>query len=667
MRISILYSIICVGFIFCESLSYLSAQNTNDIKVYFFKTESSTNGDAKDSTVVYADQHSSNQQNNNQKSNNALLGIHGDVTMNGTLNFVGLPANSTINKQSYRCVTAINDGKYWGNLFFYGQKWENAELGDMSGDGMVSFNGKAAQSIENSKNNKKRAKFPGIQINNQNHVSLQGEKAIRIDKYAVFYAGKLKHSRDTIFFSKTIDSAFCDDKDSYIELSDFTSGQALVAKDTVHHKNQSNKNFNFRFPFGSSEAYAPLTVVFKEDAQNSSTNNADNKVFSVFARFDKDMPGEDIPPFPARKRYDKGARSFWSVKSNIPLTNQQNSSNNKYLIPDSIYAGLEKSYSKKLSINFRPDRAFITQYVDPNTHNDDPKPTMGEKSNWDLPKLNEEQLRPALLKLSKAGKQTVLLQYKRDGKGTNLRLLNDADAQNPHKEQYSYYTIANYDKHPLTSLFENTKINYNQDLCAIEAEWTFSDQFSGQRYFIEITSDTTLVNDNTKEGVVSYRALVNDNLASISNNGNTYRYNLYNSQLPPDLFTPDMKLYARILEEDLGGMTVSSSSKAFNITCKPHESDEEVPLVSAFGTSGGGAQMVVQYKAKYPEELNFSIWNILGQKEVELGSSAVNPGLNNITFNLPVNITRGHRYLLLITGGGFNEKVKTYSLTFSIK
>lgn len=679
---------ICSGLVLSLGLNNSLAQaqqsgqpnSENQIKVYFFKTDnsqtasgstgSSSGTDSKDSTVVYADQSKSSQPSqgsgqNDKSTNNALMGIHGDVTMNGILNFVGLPENSANKPSDYRCVKSVDNGKYWGNLLFYGQKWENANLGNMSGDGMVSFSGNTPQSIENSEGNTERTSFPGIQINNKSNVSLQGQKAIRIEKHAVFYTGKLKHSVDTIFFSKNIDSALCDDKDSYIELPDFSSSQALVAKDTVKHQ---GKTFNFRFPFGSDEAYAPLTVVFKNDQTNSNTaqGQTNTQTYSVFARFDKNMvSGVDSPPFPARKRYDKGANSFWLVKSNIPTDQSANNqiTNTKYLIPDSVYAGLEKGYSQKTSVNFRPDRAFITQYIDPITREEDPKPTMGENSNWDFPKLNEEHLRPEVLKRSKAGKQTIVLRYKRDGKGTNLRLRTEK-GQDP---DYSYYALANYDKHPLTSLFENTKINYDEKLCALQAEWTFSDQFSGQRYFIEITTDTTLVGDQPREDVVHYKARVNDNLTAISNNGSTYRYNLFNTQLPAGIFTPDMELFARILEEDFGQMTVSASSKPFHMTCTTSNSEEEVPLVSATGGSGGGAQLTVQYRAKYPEELSFTIWNILGQKEMDLGSKTINPGLNNLIFNLPANITHGQRYLLLITGGGFNEKVKTYSMTFSIK
>lgn len=671
MRISVFHLMVGVGLILGVNFSSSSAQqtsNTDNIKVYFFKTENNNN--PKDSTVIYANQNKNIQnqaQTTQTKTNNALLGIHGDVIMNGILNFVGIPNDPNKKAQEYRCVKAMNDGEYWGNMFFYGEKWENGILGDMSGNGMVSFNGSKKQSIENTANNHNRAKFPGIQINNQHDVYLQGSKAIRIDKYALFYLGKLKHSNDTIFFSKTIDSALCDDKDSYIEFSDFNSGQALVAKDTAYNKNQNNKKFYFRFPFGSKEAYAPLSVILtNKQTQTTTQSGTNNKNYSVFARFDNDMTGIDNPKSPAIKRYDKGARSFWSVKTNIPLNDPNNGTQNsstKYLIPDSIYTGLEKGYSKKLSVNFRPDRAFITQFVDRKTRELIPKPIMGTHSNWDIPKLTEEQLRPDLVKISKAGKQTILIQYKREGQKTNLRLHTDKSPE----PEYSYYTIANYDKNPLTSLFEKTKIAYDNDMCAIKTEWTFSDHFSGQRYYIEITTDTTVIDDKPRDGLIRYKAKVNDNLATITNNGSTYRYNLFNTQLPPGIFKPEMVLYARILEEDLGGLSISSSSKPFHLTCITNDSDQEVPLVYASGVPGGGSQMIVQYKAKYPEELSFTIYNILGQKELYLGTREINPGLNNINFNLPVSITHGHRYLLLITGGAFNEKVKTYSLTFSIK
>lgn len=641
--------VVSLYFILPIALSYhVHAQGQDDLRVVFFRTEAN-----KDSTTVF----SNNLDNNNNQANGTgpslSMSILSNTQMNGNLHLKiqgseqnrkskTQPANNT-------CLQAIIDGSDGANVLFLGQEWDNQTNGKMSGDGYITFMGKDKQTI---KQERERASFPGIQINNPKHVYLQGSKSIQVEHQARFQNGNLHVTADTLVFGKQA-STSCSDKYSYVQLpSPRMNTPVVVAKDT----NVANSTFKFMFPLGSDKSYSPVTVVMKHNNVAASTGS--NPHPRVWVAFDNKEPNDVSAPKGSEQRYDKSGLSFWYLKSNLDSTKV-----------DSVYVGLERTFSQEnTSKNFRADRAFITEYVgatsnsqatNPSTTN--PERAVLPSSNWDRPTLSEKDLRPSVSTISKAGKKTVMFTYRRAGT-TGIRLNGKTTTTKP---EYSYYALSNYDDNPLTARFDKVNMRYDQDACVLNLQWIFKDKFAGQRYYVRLmtdTSDAAAENENSSREFV-----INDNEITYSTEERLARYTLSFSRFREDIFSPPNQAFAQILEKDLGGKTRSVVSEPFAIKCGTGDGQESDILVSAVGNNGSGGVMTIRYDAEYAEELRFSVFNVLGQKEADLGYKDVFPGRNTLTLNLPTQMLRSQRYVLLISGGTLNQKAKTYSVSFTIQ
>lgn len=566
--------------------------------------------------------------------------LHGNARVMGKVMFLknNQISSADNNNNGMPCATLIANGKDGANLFFMGSDWVQGNNGQTGGEGYITFSGKNPQKIQGIA--QQRVTFPGIQMDNQQGVRIEGDKGIYIERSARFFQGKLFVSTDTLTFGKNSIPS-CHDKNSYIDVT----STALIAKDTSNKEDVTN--FSFEFPVGSDKSYSPITVVLKKtsapDGVSTITGGEGNKLLLKFSNDINDFFNEVVSD-PNVKRYDKGGRSYWGLKSSA-----------KDGTPgiDSVYLNLESGFSKSALIgpNFRSSRAYITQYIPKK----DPKEETLPPSNWDRPELPEEALRPAVLKLNTKSNTTVL-RYARAAVPTDLQLSNDA---NPN--DFSYYTLSNYDGQPLVSRFENFDIDYNPITCVLETQWTFKDKFLGQRIMLQFAKDTVNYTPNEENETEL------DAGGIYSDEEGVFRHRTYVTKMPQNLVNKDNLFYVRIVEKDLVGETPSQfSTKPFLLNCRPEQGDESEPIVYAISNGSGGI-LHVNYEALFSEEVRLSIWNITGQKEADLGKRVFYQGKNDMTFSLPPSITRGHRYVLLIEGGNLNQKIKAFSTTFMVK
>lgn len=579
--------------------------NAQEVEVSFFdKTE-----------TVFENQHSS--------------AIHGNARVMGKVVF--LKNNTITAENNMPCATLIDNGKDGANLFFMGSDWIQGANGQTGGEGYITFSGTNTQKIQGIA--QQRVTFPGIQMDNQQGVRIEGDKGVYIERNARFFQGKLFVSADTLTFGKNSISS-CNDKNSYLDVT----SAALIAKDTMNK--DTDPNVRFEFPVGSEKSYSPITVVLKKA---TATTASDNKLLLKFSNDINDFFNEIVSE-PNVKRYDKGGRSYWALKSSAKDGTPE---------IDSVYLNLEGNFSKSELIgpNFRSSRAYITQYIPQK----DPKEETLPPSNWDKPEFSEDALRPVVLKLNTKSNTTVL-RYTRAAVPTDLKLSNDANAND-----FSYYTLSNYDGQPLVSRFENFDIEYNPVTCVLETKWTFRDKFLGQRMTLQFAKDTI----NYTPGEETETEL--DAGGIYSDEEGVFRHRTYVTKIPQNLVNKNNLFYVRIAEKDLVGETPSQfSTKPFLLNCRPEQGDESEPIVYATSNGSGGI-LHVNYEALFSEEVQLSIWNITGQKEADLGKRVFYQGKNDLTFSLPPSITRGHRYVLLIEGGNLNQKIKTFSTTFMVK
>ncbi len=546
--------------------------------------------------------------------------ITSDMYVNGLVSFADLTPTSILD--NFDCNTPfIQTNDFGHNMFFKGKIFEVGSDAKFLGPHVLSFDHTTQkQTIYNPLNTSGTDTFrlTNLQVNNPLGVDLKNEN-ISVGENVNFAKGKFVMTNGNSLELLNNARITCFSGLSYV----VTNSDSKV----IQLRTSSSETI---IPIGTNETIAMARIAAKQPGLTPQNVKLSFNV-DTFSKKDKTNYAT---------RYDETSNLQWKIKN---LTKNQ-----KDVVIDSLKFAISKKYIDGITkkSNFIPSSAFITQFSDQenNVHGGDTS-----LSKWDYVPLSD--FKPRLSYVLPYALSTPMVMYTRSVK-LDLQ-------QKPLQE--NLFTITNLNATPVSSKIIGVKNEIGEDPCRITLKWKPTDiYYSNLEFTMYLTNDIT-----TGKGVLQALKTTDINL---TNSELSTSFSLNGIISDPAIFSTTQPIYLKLLQTDKYGPEVSSSYTTIPVTCTTKLDDlspDKEPVVYA-EKNGENVTLHVEYMAKYTEEVNFKLYNILGMEEADLGSKTIANKPNKVSFVLPGNITSNQRYILVIYGGILNSTLTRKALSVFI-